>query len=285
MQFLPYLSPDMAGFREMPATGKLLYLMAQVRPTGSLSDLARQAGLGERSAFKLASLLKKHHWLRTERRGHKCIPIPIIPKAEDERRARLLRECYAVSQYKGEFLLTAIQEATTFMEGAVHNARPKFLEHPVTGERLELDVFTPETRDAWELHGFQHFGPSEIQPSKEKARLQQANDLVKLGASVMNNVNVAVMTYRDLSLDGVLKKMPEYLPRKPVDRASRFIQTLERLALGYRRWAARTEARLRAQRAAEEAAQMEQAAQDELGEQDEQAAWEQLSKPPALAEP
>ena len=252
MQFLPYLSPDMDGFDEVPPAGKLLYLMAQIRPIGSLSSLARQAGLGARNAFRLARLLKKHGWLKTERRGNLSIPIPVIPQAEDERRARLLQMGYDVAQYKGEFILRTCQVATIILEGVVYNARPVFLKHPVTEEKLEYDIFNPETSDAWELHGFQHFGPSEIQPSKEKAKQQQANDLIKIGRSVMNNVNITVMTYKDLSLDGILKKMPSHLPRRPVDRSSRYMRTLERLASNYRQWAARTEKKLKARKQAEE---------------------------------
>lgn len=246
--FEPYLSPDMDGFQEIPSSGKLLYLLAQSRPAGSLSDLARCAGIGRRNAFQLAGLLKKHSWMKMERQGNKSIPIPIIPPAEDQRRARLLQKCYEVSQYKGEFLLRSFQDVVIIPEGTVYNARPEFLKHPITEEKLELDIFCPETQDAWELHGFQHFGPSKIQPSEEKAKEQQANDLIKLGHSVMNGVHVEVMTYRDLSLDGVLKKMPKHLPRRPIDRASVYVKTLERLAASYRRWAGRTEAQLRAKK-------------------------------------
>ena len=251
MQSLPYLSPDMDGFNEIPPAGKLLYLMAQIRPIGSLSSLARQAGIGVRNAFRLARLMKKYGWMRTERRGHLSIPIAVIPQAEDERRARLLQMGYDVAQYKGEFILRTCQGATIILEGVVYNARPGFLKHPVTEEKLEYDIFNPETSDAWELHGFQHFGPSEIQPSKEKAKQQQANDLIKIGRSVVNGVNITVMTYKDLSLDGVLKKMPKHLPRRPVDRSSRYIRSLERLASNYRQWAAKTEKKLEAKQQAE----------------------------------
>ncbi|MGE5580155.1 MAG: hypothetical protein ACM3WU_08950 [Bacillota bacterium] len=252
MLFEPYLSPDMDGFAQIPPSGKLLYVMAQARPAGSLSDLARCSGIDERNAFHLAVLLRKHKWMKMERRGNRSIPIPIIPRPEDQRRARLLQKCYEVSQYKGEFLLRAFQDVAIVTEGAVYNARPEFLKHPVTEEKLELDIFCPETQDAWELHGFQHFGPTKIQPSKDKAKEQQANDLIKLGRSLMNGVHVEVMTYKDLSLDGVLKRMPEHLPRRPIDRSSVYVRTLERLATSYRQWAARTEAELRAQQAEED---------------------------------
>lgn len=251
MQFLPYLSQDMDGFDEIPPAGKVLYLMAQVREYESLSDLARAAGMVERTALRLARLLRKHKWLKLERRGRTAIPIPILPRGEDERRARLLRTCYDVAQYKGEFILRTLVEATLFLEAKVYNARPKFLKNPVSGEKLEYDIFSPATMDAWELQGFQHFGPTDVFPSKEKAKQQQANDFIKLGRSVVSGVNVAVMTYKDLSLDGVLKSLPKELPRRPVDRSSRYIRALEKIASNYRQWAAGVEEELKARQEAE----------------------------------
>ncbi|HHV79662.1 MAG TPA: hypothetical protein GXX40_08680 [Firmicutes bacterium] len=241
MQFLPYLSPDLDGFSKMPHAAKLLYLVAQICEVESLADLARRAGVSERTAIRMNKLLCKHKWFRTERRGNKVVPIPVLPRAEDERRARIFRACYEVSPFKGEFIMGSLLNATLFLEDKVDNARPDFLKNPVTGENLEYDVFSPTTKSAWEFQGFQHFGPTEVFPSKEKAKQQQANDLIKLGRSVENGVTLVVMTYKDLSLDGILKNLPAHLRKKPIDRTSRYIRTIENVAADYRRWAARIE--------------------------------------------
>jgi len=241
LQFLPYLSPDLDGFSKMPYAAKLLYLVAQMYEVESLADLAERAGVSERTAIRMNKLLCKHNWFRAERRGNKVIPIPVLPQAEDERRARIIRACYEVSPFKGEFIMGSLLNATLFLEDKVDNARPDFLKNPMTGENLEYDVFSPTTKSAWEFQGFQHFGPTEAFPSKEKARQQQANDLIKLGRTVENGVTLVVLTYTDLSLDGVLRKLPSYLPKRPLDRTSRYIRAIENIAADYRRWAARTE--------------------------------------------
>ncbi len=248
MRFAPYLSKDMEGFKDIPVPGRLLYVSAQVRPARSLADLAEVAGIGERTAYRVAKLLTKHGWFRMEHKGHHSLPVPIMPLAEDERRAQELRACYELAHYKGEFLLWALLDAVAFMDGAVHNARPDFLVHPVSGEKLEYDVFNPETMDAWELQGFQHFGPTDKFPSDEKARQQQANDFIKLGQSLVAGVNVIVLTYKDLSIDGILKTLPDRIARRPLDRTSKFLRALEKMATGYRRWAAATDRELKSKR-------------------------------------
>lgn len=252
MQFLPCLSHDLDGFDQMPHAAKLLYLVAQICEVDSLSDLARRAGIGERTAFRMSRLLRKHKWFKVERRGRNSVPIPVLPPAEDERRARLFKTCYEVSQYKGEFILRGLADATLLLEGKVDNARPDFLKSPLSGENLEYDIFSPATLDAWELQGFQHSGPTDAFPSKEKAKQQQANDLMKVGRSVENGIRLVVMTYKDLSLDGMLKSLPSHLPKRPIDRMSRYIRAIEKLATNYRQWAARTEEALKARQDSEE---------------------------------
>lgn len=249
LRFSPYLSPDMDGFHELPASAKTLYLLVQARPYRSLTHLRQDVGVSEETMLRLVRALKKHKWIRLERAGRNAIPIPVIPRSEDQRRTALLQARYEVCQYKGEFLLREFLDACAFLDGALYNARPAFLTTPLSDQKLEYDVLNPETMDAWELHGFQHFGPSEMFASPEKARLQQANDLIKLGRSMTHGINVVVLTYKNLSMDGILKTLPEGVPRRPVDRSSRYIRTLERLATGYRQWAAATEKSLRAKRA------------------------------------
>lgn len=242
LQFLPYLSSDLDGFNKMPAAAKLMYLVAQICEVNSLADLARRAGISERTAVRMNKLLCRHKWFRAERRGRKIVPIPILPPAEDERRARVFRVCYEAAPFKGEFIMGSLLNATLFLEDKMDNARPEFLKNPVTGENLEYDIFSPTTRNAWEFQGFQHFGPTEAFPSKEKAKQQQLNDLIKIGRSMENRVTLVVMTYKDLSIDGILKRLPHHLPKRPIDRMSKYVRTMESVAADYRRWAARTEA-------------------------------------------
>lgn len=250
MRFPPYLSPDMDGFDELPASAKTLYLLVQAKPYRSLAQLRQDVGVSEETIRRLIRALRKHKWVKLVRAGRNAVPIPVIPRNEDQRRAALLQACYKACQYKGEFQLREILDACAFMEGALYNARPGFLTSPLSDEKLEYDVFNPVTMDAWELHGFQHFGPTDVFSSPEKARLQQANDLIKLGRSMNEGVNVVVLTYKDLSIDGILKTLPAGVPRRPIDRSSRYIRTLERLASDYRQWAAGTEKKLLAKRQA-----------------------------------
>lgn len=226
----------------MPPAAKLLYVMAQMCEVQSLADLARKAGLEERTASRMIGLLKKHKWFKPEHRGHRIVPVPVLPPSEDARRTRILLVRYEVTPHKGEFLLKEFHDVTLFADDKVDNARPDFLESPLTGENLEYDRYYPVLRYASEYNGLQHYGPTEAFPSQEKADRQQANDLMKIGLSQQNGVRLVVFTYEDLSLAGVLAKLPQDLPGRPVDRSSRYVRTLERLAAEHRKWAAGVEA-------------------------------------------
>jgi len=229
-----------------------------------LLSLAEKVGLSERSAYRTVKLLKQHNWARVEKQGSTSVLIPIMPQAEDERRTKVLKDCIAVAQYRGEFILGAILSTGIIMEGRVDHARPAFLKSPLSEGKLEYDVFSPVTMDALELNGFQHSGPTETQPSVKKAREQEANDLMKIGRSAENGVNLLVLTYKDLSLDGVLRKLPGHLPRRPIDRKSKYVRTLESIAGNYREWCSRKETALIAKRKEREMEELRKAAS--LGE-------------------
>lgn len=83
----------------MPPAAKLLYLTAQTCEVESLADLARKAGLGESTASRMFRLLRKHKWFKPEHRGHRIIPIPVLPPSEDARRTRILLARYKVTPY------------------------------------------------------------------------------------------------------------------------------------------------------------------------------------------
>ncbi len=236
----------------MPYAAKLLYFAAQTFEVTSLTDLARRAGVSKRTAARMYKLMREHHWLKTERRGRRLVPIPVLSPAEDERRAEVWKACYEASPFKGQFLMKGLGDVAAFLEETVENARPDFLDSPLTGENLEYDIFDPVTMEATEFDGFQHFGPTALFPSKEKAKQQQANDMFKVARSLEHGVNLVRLTYRDLSLDGVLKKLSPSYARRPVDRASKYVRAVEQTAAKYRRWAAKTEAQIKARLEKEE---------------------------------
>lgn len=250
----------------MPAEAKLLYLVAQTSEVRSLADLARKAGVPVRTTFTMVGLLKRHKWIRTERRGHKVVPIPLIPRSEDERRAKILLARYRVSPFKGEFLLKEFHDLTVFADDKVDNARPAFLKSPLTGENLEYDRYQPASGYAAEFNGPQHYGPTALYASKEKADLQKANDLMKVGISHKRQIRLAVFTYNDLSLAGVLAKLPEDLPRRQVDRSSKYVRALERLSAEYRDSAEKAEAEAAAKAEGEAAAALAAEKAAALGE-------------------
>lgn len=97
----------------------------------------------------------------------------------------------------------------------------------------------PAQKVAFKFNGPQHPRPTAANPDVEEQKQQRARDLMKMGHGREQGIKVVTLTYADLSLQGMLAKIPEEMPRRVVDPASKYTRALEALAAGYRKWAAK----------------------------------------------
>src|SRR5215212_1327777 len=82
----------------------------------------------------------------------------------------------------------------------VHNLRPSWLTWPVTGNRLELDIYLPDIKAAVEADGIQHGRPIlGLQRDFAAFERQQARDLWKLEECARQGITVYKLTIFDLT--------------------------------------------------------------------------------------
>lgn len=110
------------------------------------------------------------------------------------------------------------------------NARPSFLQNPLTGEPLELDRHYPDLRLGFEHHGPQHFGVTKQHPKVEEFNELRSHDLMKMGPCREHDVTLVVVTAEDLSLNRLLKAIPDFAPKRQVDTNGPYVKALEKLS-------------------------------------------------------
>lgn len=122
----------------------------------------------------------------------------------------------------------------------IDNARPTFLQSPETGEPLEYDRYYPSYRVAFEFQGPQHYAPTRVYPNLDQFREMRKRDVMKRGLSSEHGVTLVTIMPDDLSLDGMLKKIPPVLPKAVIDPAGPYARELERVSAEYRAGLARS---------------------------------------------
>jgi hypothetical protein len=115
----------------------------------------------------------------------------------------------------------------------VENARPQFLENPLTRQLMEYDRYYDRERVAFEFNGAQHFEATEMFSDQEKLDEIKTRDAVKAGLSSGEQVRLIIVTTENLlpsSLDALL---PDDLPKHPVDHKGPYFRALNDLCVKY----------------------------------------------------
>ena len=229
--------------RLIPSTAKLLYVIIQIFHPTSMTNLARISGLSRPLISHHCSTLAQHGWIIKIKEGSKIAPFPVIPHPIQEQMVKDLYAGYSASPHKGEYLTKVWLSHLILTEDYVDNARPPFLQNPITGELMELDRFMPSLNAGVEHHGPQHFAPTNAFSDTTQFNERRARDLMKRSLCEENNIRLIVITTEDLSLDGILRKLPKDFPIRRVDADGPYIKALENLSAEYRAGLTRAMAR------------------------------------------
>lgn len=229
------IPPEMLLDEELiPPLAKLLYVITQIYHPSSITDLARQSGISRPAVSNLCNILAGHGWIVKAKQGSRTVPVPAIPHPVQEQMVKDLYTGYNASRLKGEYLVKTWLNRLVLTDEYIDNARPSFLQNPLTGELMELDRFMPTLNAGIEYHGPQHFAPTKAFPDTAQFKKRRARDLMKRSLCDENNITLIIVTAEDLSLQGMLSKLPKDFPIRQVDVGGPYIKALQSLSAEYR---------------------------------------------------
>ncbi|MGI6628830.1 MAG: helix-turn-helix domain-containing protein [Bacillota bacterium] len=229
--------------RLIPPLAKLLYVIIEIHHPTSITNLAELSGVSRSAVSRLCEVLNKHGWIVKAKEDSRIVPYPAIPHPIQEQMIKDLYAGYSASPHKGEYLTKAWLSHLILTDDYIDNARPAFLQNPITGELMELDRFIPSLNAGIEHHGPQHFSPTNTFPDTTQFKERRARDLIKRSLCEENNIRLIVITAEELSLAGILKKLPKDFPLRRVDVDGPYVKTLENLSAEYRAGLTRAMAR------------------------------------------
>lgn len=212
-------------------SAKGLYGALLLNPHGSASELSRILEVSRDTVSSHLKELEKAGWAK---RPSSRVVCPAQPKEVRQRQAERFEQLLSYHPYIGEHLSFCWLDELIDSDDYVDHARPQFLKNPVTNQPMEYDRIYPTYKKAFEHQGLQHFGPTEKFPDLNKAREQELRDWAKLGISSANGIELVTITWEDLSLQGMLAKVPNGLPRRLVDPKDPYIRCLEQESAKYR---------------------------------------------------
>lgn len=226
----------------MGAFARVLYCVLKTAPGFqqeqgqiTITALCARTGASRNTVKQGIRDLVQAGWLKADQ-THKRAPVaftlfkPVDVQAESEVAAS--RGRYTAALHRGEALMKEYLSLLVDSQEYDDNARPGFLSNPLTGQRMEFDRFYL-SGVAFEFQGPQHDGPTEG-VSEEEASQQRARDLMKRGICSERGITLVEVRLRDLSLEGMKRKVGQLLPLRDLAGHERLIANLEATARRYR---------------------------------------------------
>ncbi len=170
-------------------------------------------------------------WVRLIHHGHCAQPVPSMPEAVEARLAERVRHELNMAAFKGEAVTKAILSFAIDSDEYVDNARPSFLVNPETKRPMELDRYYYREAKGWDYNGDQHYRPTAWYPESKHKEIRK-RDLMKQGLSLEkeNPFELIVVRRQELSLQGVISKIPPSMPRRLVDLKGPYARMLDEAA-------------------------------------------------------
>jgi len=238
-----YLPVDLLRNKTVHPQAKIMYGALQLVPTFSggvvkvtMEQLAQLTRRHPSTVRRALSSLVDAGWLEVRRSGKTGLLTIAVLNPQLEAQKQTIAEIdrrLEKAPWRGEGIM---REWLTFLidrDNFEDDASPGFLVNPYTAEELKLDrLYPPDV--AFEFNGPQHYGPTQLYPSEEEARKQMARDLIKLAICMQRGIQLVVIHAEDLSLEGMLRRIPDGLPLRSLDYQEVVIAHLESLSRAYR---------------------------------------------------
>lgn len=234
---------ELAADPSIDARAKSLYLQLHIHKPRSIRELAKVTGIDRRVANRLIASLIEKEWVVMRPLGNKHIIIPTMPARIQKAKLDYIRECINMSPRAGEFKMKLRFEQIIDASPWLDNVRPWFLQSTESGEFLEYDTYCPHAKIAGEFQGRQHFETTSEFPDPEESKSIKMRDNLKAELSRNHNVVLITVTPEDLTLENMLRKIPESVPIRLIDIDGIYARGLEELCRQYIAYHRRNKAR------------------------------------------
>lgn len=225
--------PYLLASSDVSFRAKSLYdLICRCRPN-SFAHLAALSGLDPRTLRKECEALKKHGWLKFETaKSLSTIIIPTAPSAVQTRLSVDLTEYRRFWPWYGESIMKVMLDNTVHSSNCLDNCRPHRMSNPETGKALELDrLYYPNV--AFEFQGRQHHQLTPLHKDEQQFERAKLLDLAKVGLGTKLDIEIVEITIADLTIEGIIAKIPKVLEIQRIDMEGEYIRFLDAMGREY----------------------------------------------------
>ena len=201
------------------------------------AELKGATGLDTRTLKRAVNELVAAGWL-TIRQENRLAPVVFALHHPDVAWRRAAERRLQKHPHTGQALMQEFLNLIVDSSEFVEDGSTGFLLNPRTQHLMQFDRFYPLHRVAFEFNGRQHYEETEIF-SKEQVSAQRERDKTKRAICAAKGITLVVVHAEDLSLGGMLRKVPDVLPKRDLRGFSSTIRHLESVARRYRTAAAR----------------------------------------------
>lgn len=223
---------DLVLDQRLPMTAKSLYMTLVQQGPCSVLQLSVAAGLTRQTTKKLACILLEAGWVKIGGSRNCRVVVATQPEATRVRLFDNLIETRTNGYPVGESLTGLVLDVVVDDDQYINHARLSFLQNRKTGEYMELDRWYYRRRWGEEYEGIQHF---QVTQGTDAAKLReiQERDAAKAAICRAKNIPLMIVTEDDLSIDGILAKLPPGLPKARFDRDDPYVLKLNELCEDY----------------------------------------------------
>jgi len=220
-----------------------IYLTLQRNRFSSIAELALAVGACRARTGRAIKVLTERGWtlcIDSEDSRSKVI-VPTWPVSVEAAIAALVADDKESVAFLGQWIMWGWLDVLVDALDYLDNSRPDWLRNADTGYRMELDREYRSLGVAFEFQGEQHFRPTEAYPDEDVLARQQLRDDQKAGVCLRNGVRLVEVTFEDLTLRRMLKKV-DGLPLRHYRPDGPIIRTLSQYSDSYIAWMRRRKA-------------------------------------------
>jgi len=225
--------PYLLASADISFRAKAIYdLVCRYQPD-SLAEIAAISKLARKTVRKECEALKKYGWLRFEvAKSSSTIIIPTAPSPIQTRLSTDLAEYRRFWALFGESMMKVMLDNTVLSSDYLDNCRPHRMSNPETGKALELDrLYYPNV--AFEFQGRQHHQLTALHKDEQQFERAQLLDLAKVGLGKKLGIEIVEIAAADLTIDGIIAKIPKILALQRVDMEGEYIRFIDAMGRDY----------------------------------------------------